>query len=120
MEEELRALEAALTAPERPVVAVVGGAKVSTKLDLLGNLLRKVNVLVIGGGMANTFLPRAGSTWGSPLAEHDMTGTARDILRRRARRPARSCCPRTSSWPMNSARAPRRAWCRPTNAPATR
>jgi phosphoglycerate kinase len=81
MEEELRALEKALTAPERPVVAVVGGAKVSTKLDLLGNLLRKVNVLVIGGGMANTFLAARGIDVGKSLAEHDMTGTARDILR---------------------------------------
>jgi phosphoglycerate kinase len=81
MEAELRALEAALTTPERPVVAVVGGAKVSTKLDLLGNLVRKVNVLVIGGGMANTFLAAKGIDVGKSLAEHDMTGTARDILR---------------------------------------
>jgi phosphoglycerate kinase len=62
------------------VVAVVGGAKVSTKLDLLGNLVRKVNVLVIGGGMANTFLAAKGIDVGRSLAEHDMTGTARDIL----------------------------------------
>jgi phosphoglycerate kinase len=80
MEAELRALEAALTTPDRPVVAVVGGAKVSTKLDLLGNLLRKVDVLVIGGGMANTFLAAKGVDVGRSLAEHDMTGTARDIL----------------------------------------
>ena len=80
MEAELRALEAALTTPERPVVAVVGGAKVSTKLDLLGNLLRKVDVLVIGGGMANTFLAAKGVDVGRSLAEHEMTGTARDIL----------------------------------------
>jgi phosphoglycerate kinase len=80
MEAELRALEGALTTPERPVVAVVGGAKVSTKLDLLGNLVRKVNVLVIGGGMANTFLAAKGIDVGKSLAEHDMTGTAREIL----------------------------------------
>ena len=80
MAEELHALETALTTPERPVVAVVGGAKVSTKLDLLGNLLRKVNVLVIGGGMANTFLAARGIDVGRSLAEHDMTQTARDIL----------------------------------------
>jgi phosphoglycerate kinase len=80
MEAELRALEAALTTPERPVVAVVGGAKVSTKLDLLANLVRKVNVLVIGGGMANTFLAAKGIDVGKSLAEHDMTGTAREIL----------------------------------------
>src|SRR3990167_8908019 len=60
MEAELRALEAALGTPERPVVAVVGGAKVSTKLDLLGNLVSKVDHLVIGGGMANTFLVAQG------------------------------------------------------------
>jgi phosphoglycerate kinase len=80
MEAELRALEAALTTPERPVVAVVGGAKVSTKLDLLGNLVRKVNVLVIGGGMANTFLAAKGIDVGKSLAEHEMTATAREIL----------------------------------------
>jgi phosphoglycerate kinase len=80
MEAELRALEAALTTPDRPVVAVVGGAKVSTKLDLLGNLVRKVNVLVIGGGMANTFLAAKGIDVGRSLAEHEMTGTAREIL----------------------------------------
>ena len=80
MEAELRALETALTTPERPVVAVVGGAKVSTKLDLLGNLVRKVNVLVIGGGMANTFLAAKGIDVGKSLAEHDMTGTAREIM----------------------------------------
>ncbi|PZX17700.1 phosphoglycerate kinase [Palleronia aestuarii] len=80
MAEELSALEAALTSPERPVMAVVGGAKVSTKLDLLGNLVRKVNHLVIGGGMANTFLAAQGIDVGKSLAEHEMTGTAKDIL----------------------------------------
>ena len=80
MEAELKALEAALTEPERPVVAVVGGAKVSTKLDLLGNLVRKVNTLVIGGGMANTFLAAKGIEVGKSLAEHDMAETAREIM----------------------------------------
>ena len=80
MEAELKALEAALTQPERPVVAVVGGAKVSTKLDLLGNLVRKVNTLVIGGGMANTFLAAKGIEVGKSLAEHDMAETAREIM----------------------------------------
>ena len=80
--EELGALEKALGDPERPLMAVVGGAKVSTKLDLLGNLVRKVNHLVIGGGMANTFLAAQGIDVGKSLAEHDMTGTARDILDR--------------------------------------
>ena len=80
MEMELKALEGALGNPERPVVAVVGGAKVSTKLDLLGNLVSKVNYLVIGGGMANTFLAAQGINVGKSLCEHDMTGTARDIM----------------------------------------
>ncbi|QMU59119.1 MAG: phosphoglycerate kinase [Boseongicola sp.] len=80
MEAELRALEAALSEPKRPVVAVVGGAKVSTKLDLLGNLVRKVDMLVIGGGMANTFLAAQGHDVGKSLAEHEMTDTAREIL----------------------------------------
>lgn len=80
MQAELSALESALGAPERPVVAVVGGAKVSTKLDLLGNLVGKVDYLVIGGGMANTFLAAQGHSVGKSLAEHDMTNTAREIL----------------------------------------
>jgi len=80
MQAELSALEAALGAPERPVVAVVGGAKVSTKLDLLGNLVGKVDHLVIGGGMANTFLAAQGVNVGNSLCEHDMADTAREIL----------------------------------------
>jgi phosphoglycerate kinase len=80
MEEELRALDAALGHPARPVVAVVGGAKVSTKLDLLGNLVTKVDHLVIGGGMANTFLVAQGIEVGKSLAERDMADTAREIL----------------------------------------
>ena len=80
MEAELKALEAALGSPARPVVAVVGGAKVSTKLELLSNLVRKVDFLVIGGGMANTFLAAQGIGVGKSLAEHDMAGTAREIL----------------------------------------
>ncbi|MEP3298642.1 MAG: phosphoglycerate kinase [Pseudoruegeria sp.] len=80
MQAELTALEAALSKPERPVVAVVGGAKVSTKLDLLGNLVSKVDHLVIGGGMANTFLAAQGIDVGKSLAEHDMTDTAVEIL----------------------------------------
>ncbi|MEL7115188.1 MAG: phosphoglycerate kinase [Pseudomonadota bacterium] len=80
MQEELTALDAALGNPVRPVMAVVGGAKVSTKLDLLGNLVTKVNHLVIGGGMANTFLAAQGINVGKSLAEHDMAETAREIL----------------------------------------
>ena len=80
MEAELKALDAALGNPQRPVVAVVGGAKVSTKLDLLGNLIEKVDHLVIGGGMANTFLVAQGIEVGKSLAERDMADTAREIL----------------------------------------
>ena len=82
MAAELQALEAALGNPERPVAAVVGGAKVSTKLDLLGNLVGKVDHLVIGGGMANTFLAAQGKPVGKSLCEHDLAGTARQILER--------------------------------------
>ena len=80
MQAELKALEAALGDPKRPVVAVVGGAKVSTKLELLGNLVTKVNHLAIGGGMANTFLVAKGVEVGKSLAEREMSETARDIL----------------------------------------
>ena len=82
MEAELRALEAALGSPKRPVVAVVGGAKVSTKIDLLANLVTKVDHLVIGGGMANTFLVAEGIEVGRSLAERDMAETAREIRHR--------------------------------------
>ena len=80
MQAELDALAAALTTPSRPLVAIVGGAKISTKLDLLGNLSRKVDALIIGGGMANTFLNAEGVAVGKSLCEHDMAATARDIM----------------------------------------
>lgn len=80
MEAELRALEKALTSPERPLVAVVGGAKVSTKLELLGNLTSKVDRIIIGGGMANTFLAAQGVGVGKSLCEHDMADAARKIM----------------------------------------
>jgi len=79
MEAELNALNAALGSPKRPVMAIVGGAKVSTKLDLLGNLVTRVDCLVIGGGMANTFLAARGVSVGKSLCEHDLVGTAREI-----------------------------------------
>ncbi|GLK78604.1 phosphoglycerate kinase [Methylopila turkensis] len=79
MQAELDALSKALGSPERPVVAVVGGAKVSTKLDLLGNLVAKVDYLVIGGGMANTFLAAQGIDVGKSLCERDLLDTAREI-----------------------------------------
>lgn len=80
MEAELTALGKALKSPEHPLVAVVGGAKVSTKLDLLSNLLAKVDHLVIGGGMANTFLAAKGVEVGKSLCEHDLADTARAIM----------------------------------------
>lgn len=84
MEAELRALDAALGNPERPVAAIVGGAKVSTKLDLLGNLVGRVDHLIIGGGMANTFLAAQGLAIGTSLAERDLLDTARAILAKAA------------------------------------
>ena len=80
MQAELSALEAALAKPERPVGAVVGGAKVSTKIELLENLVNRLDLLVIGGGMANTFLAAMGAKLGKSLSEPDFFGTAKDIL----------------------------------------
>ena len=80
MQEELEALEKGLGNPKRPVVAIVGGAKVSTKIDLLLNLVKKVDGLVIGGGMANTFLAARGTEVGKSLCEHELADTARQIM----------------------------------------
>jgi phosphoglycerate kinase len=80
MQAELEALDRALGSPKRPVAALVGGAKVSTKLELLGNLVGRVDRLIIGGGMANTFLHAQGVAVGKSLCEKDLAGTARDIL----------------------------------------
>lgn len=80
MQAELEALGSALGEPVRPVLAVVGGAKVSSKIDLLENLVSKVDMLVIGGGMANTFLAAKGTDVGKSLCEHDLAGTARKIM----------------------------------------
>ena len=80
MQEELDALEKALSHPQRPVVAIVGGAKISTKLELMVNLIGKVDALVIGGGMANTFLFAKGVEVGKSLNEPDLAKTARQIM----------------------------------------
>ncbi|WP_292077020.1 MULTISPECIES: phosphoglycerate kinase [Brevundimonas] len=80
MRRELDALDAALGNPQKPVVGIVGGSKVSTKLDLLKNLVGKLDTLAIGGGMANTFLYAQGVDIGGSLAEKDMADTAREIL----------------------------------------
>ena len=80
MQVELEALEKALGSPEKPVAAVVGGAKVSTKLDVLRHLVARVDHLIIGGGMANTFLAARGVNVGKSLCEHDLAATANEIL----------------------------------------
>lgn len=80
LQAELNALGRVLETPEKPVAAIVGGAKISTKLELLGNLLAKVDFLIIGGAMANTFLAAQGKNIGKSLAETDMLDTARKIL----------------------------------------
>ncbi len=86
MESELKALNAALENPERPLAAIVGGAKISTKLDLLGNLVEKADMLILGGGMANTFLWAQGIDLKASLCERDMAAQARDIMTK-----AKSC-----------------------------
>jgi len=82
MQAELEALDAALGSPKRPVAALVGGAKVSTKLDVLTHLVGRVDRLIIGGAMANTFLHALGTDVGASLCERDMAGTARDVMAR--------------------------------------
>ncbi len=93
MQAELEALEKALSKPERPVAALVGGSKISTKLDLLENLVSKVDILVLGGGMANTFLAAQGVAVGKSLHEADMLDTARAITARAAARECRIVLP---------------------------
>jgi len=93
MQAELEHLAKALASPDRPLIAVVGGAKVSTKLDLLGNLVSKVDLLAIGGGMANTFLHAQGIAIGKSLAERNMAARAREILAAAAARKAEILLP---------------------------
>jgi phosphoglycerate kinase len=81
MQAELEALERVLESPERPVAAIIGGAKISTKVDVLGHLTSRVDLMVIGGGMANTFLNAKGVKVGKSLCEHDLADTARGILK---------------------------------------
>ena len=97
MQAELDALQAALGEPQRPLVAVVGGAKISTKLDLLGNLSAKVDILVIGGGMANTFLAAQGTAIGTSLCEDTMLDTARDIMAEAEQEGCRILLPRDAA-----------------------
>ncbi|MGO9391522.1 phosphoglycerate kinase [Rhodoblastus sp.] len=84
MQAEIEALSKALEKPARPVGAVVGGAKISSKLELLGNLTKKVDFLIIGGGMANTFLAAQGKKVGKSLCENDLLDTAREIMKNAA------------------------------------
>jgi phosphoglycerate kinase len=93
MAAELKALAGALDDPQRPLAAIVGGAKVSSKLDVLGHLVEKVDCLIVGGGMANTFLFAQGVAVGASLCEKDLAETARDILARAARRDCRIVLP---------------------------
>ncbi len=97
MQAELEALNAALGDPKRPLVAVVGGAKISTKLDLLGNLSAKVDTLVIGGGMANTFLAAQGHGVGASLCEDTMLDTAREIMAEAEKQGCRILLPRDAA-----------------------
>ncbi len=80
MQKEIEALSKALDSPKHPVMAVIGGAKISTKLELLGNLIEKVDVMILGGGMANTFMAAQGTPIGKSLCEHDMLDTAKKIM----------------------------------------
>ena len=93
MEAELKALSSALDDPQRPLAAIVGGAKVSSKLDVLGHLVGKVDRLIIGGGMANTFLHAQGIAVGASLCERDLADTARGILAEAERRGCRIVLP---------------------------
>jgi phosphoglycerate kinase len=86
MQAEIEALTRALDAPDRPLAALVGGAKVSTKLEVLANLIGRVDLLVLGGGMANTFLFAKGTAVGKSLCEHDMADTAREVMAKAERR----------------------------------
>ena len=117
MQAELDALEKALHAPQRPVAAIVGGAKISTKLDLLGNLLAKVETLIIGGGMANTFLAAQGKAVGKSLCESDLVaGRARHPRQGESRPGARSCCRSMRWWRRSSPRTRPRASSRSTKS----
>ncbi len=93
MEAELKALESALGNPKRPVAAIVGGAKISTKLDLLNNLVARIDVLVLGGGMANTFMAAQGADVGKSLCEHEMAEQARTIMETAKQRNCRIVLP---------------------------
>ena len=121
MQDELDALTKVLETPTRPLAAIVGGAKVSTKLDLLGNLLAKVDVLVIGGGDGQHLSRRARTCRSASRCASTIScrPRARSWTRQKPKA-ARSCCRSMSWWPRNSRRMRPRAWSRSTTSPTTR
>ena len=120
MQAEIEALTAALEAPKHPAAALVGGAKISTKLDVLGNLTEKVDQIIIGGAMANTFLAAQGKNVGKSLASTTCWKTLGALWRRRRKTVARSCCRPTPWSPRSSRRARPRRPCRSTASRRTR
>ncbi len=120
MQAELEALGKALEHPEHPVAAIVGGAKISSKLDLLANLLKKVDSLIIGGAMANTFLLAQGKPVGKSLVEKTSSIPRAKSWPKPKRKNARSCCRSTWWWRRNSRRTrPRAPSASTTSAPTT-
>ena len=117
MEREITMLSELLENPERPFAAILGGAKVSDKIKVIDHLLTKVDVLVLGGGMANTFLLAQGKSVGKSLAEHDRVDDARRILAAAEKPASRSSCRPTSSSPRRSPAAPSTRRCRPRSSP---
>ena len=116
MQAEIEALTRALDAPDRPLAALVGGAKVSTKLEVLGNLIERVDLLVLGGGMANTFLFAKGTPVGKSLCEKDMADTARAIMAKAESGAVSCCCRSMAGSRAGSRRARRPRWCRSSGA----
>ncbi len=111
MEAELNALNAALEKPERPLAAIVGGAKISTKLELLGNLVEKADMLILGGGMANTFLHAQGVDLKSSLCEKDMADQARAIMAKAKEKGCDILLPVDGVWSMKFAAGAEHAVC---------
>jgi phosphoglycerate kinase len=120
LEREIDHLTAALDNPGRPLLAVVGGAKVSTKIDLLKNLVTKVDRLFVGGAMATPSWPPKARTWAPACTRRTCWAPRGRSWTRRRRRTARSCCPWMRWWRASSSPAPRAGWRRSTRSRATR
>ena len=120
MQAEIEALTRALDEPERPLAALVGGAKVSTKLEVLGNLIERVDLLVLGGGMANTFLFAKGTPVGRSLCEKDMADTARAIMAKAESGGCQLLLPIDGRVARRFEAARRPRWCRSSWCPKTR